>query len=164
MEGDQTMKSDAGRAASGISELVRPSLTHLGIELVDVRWSGPGRGALLTLVIDRPGGVTLGDCERAASAVGPVLDAYDPIETAYRLEVTSPGAERPLHNADDWSRALGRRVNVRYGDADSEMVVEGRLMAVSDGEVEVEVRDRRAKRSARIGVESIQAARVVVDI
>src|SRR5438105_11426758 len=101
------MKSGAGNHAGGIGELVRPSLTHLGLDLVDVRWSGPGRGAVLTLVIDRPGGVTLEDCERASSVVGTVLDAYDPIDTSYRLEVTSPGAERPLRGAEDWQRALG---------------------------------------------------------
>jgi len=158
------MKSHADNPSSGIRELVRPSLSHLGIDLVEVRWSGPGRGAVLTLVIDRPGGVTLDDCERASSVVGPVLDAYDPIDTSYRLEVTSPGAERPLRAAEDWQRALGRRVNVRYRDGDSDTVLEGRLVAVSARDVEVEVRDRRGARSARVAMDTIEAARVVVDI
>ena len=157
------MKSDDDRAGD-IGELVRPSLSHLGIDLVDVRWSGPGRGAVLTLVIDRPGGVTLDDCERASSIAGTVLDAYDPIETSYRLEVTSPGAERPLRRTEDWNRALGRRVNVRYREGDSDTVLEGRLVSVSDRDVEVEVRDRRGIRSATVAVDAIQAARVVVDI
>lgn len=158
------MKSDAERPATGITDLVKPSLTHLGIELVDVRWSGPGRSAVLTLVIDRPGGVTLEDCERASSAVGPVLDAYDPLPGSYRLEVSSPGAERPLKTHLDWSRALGRRVNVRYRTGDADTVVEGRLVSVSESDVEVEVRHRSSKRSAQIAVAQIATARVVVDI
>src|SRR2546422_65557 len=56
------MKNDTGIE---IASLMRPSLTHLGIELIDVQWSGAGHGAVLRLVIDRPGGVNLDDCERA---------------------------------------------------------------------------------------------------
>ncbi len=158
------MKSETARAAVEIGELIKPSLSHLGIDLVDVRWSGPGRGAVLTLVIDRPRGVTLEDCERASSVVSTVLDAYDPIDSSYRLEVSSPGAERPLRDPADWSQALGRRVNVRYSDGDADTVVEGRLVAVSESEVEVEVRDRRRTRSAAIPLGAVAAARVVVDI
>jgi ribosome maturation factor RimP len=158
------MNSEAHDPVAVVTELVEPSLSHLGIELVDVHWSGRGRGAVLTLTIDRPGGVTLDDCETVSNTAGAVLDAYDPIAGSYRLEVTSPGAERPIRGEEDWRRALGRRVNVRYRDGDSDTVVEGRLLSVSESEVEVEVRDRRARRSARIPRESIAAARVVVDI
>lgn len=158
------MNSDAVDPVVEVAELVGPSLAQLGVELVSVRWSGRGRGAVLTLTIDRPAGVTLDDCERVSNAVGPVLDAYDLIAGSYRLEVTSPGAERRIAGPEDWGRALGRRVNVRYHSGDSDTVVEGRLLAVSAGEVEVEVRDRRARRSARIPTAAIADARVVVDI
>jgi ribosome maturation factor RimP len=155
------MKNDP---MSTLEELVRPSLTHLGLGLVDLQWSGSGRGALLRVVIDRPGGVTLDDCERASNAVSAVLDAYDPIEASYRLEVSSPGAERPLRTFDDWRAALGRRVNVRWRNGDAETVVEGRLVAVSESSADVEVRDRNRVRSASIPMESVDAARIVVDI
>jgi ribosome maturation factor RimP len=155
------MKNDP---MSTLEDLVRPSLTHLGLDLVEVRWSGSGRGALLRVVIDRPSGVTLDDCERASNAVSAVLDAYDPIQASYRLEVSSPGAERPLRNLDDWRAALGRRVNVRWRNGDAETVVEGRLVAVSDSSADVEVRDRNRVRSASIPMASVDAARIVVDI
>jgi len=158
------MNTEAAEPAANISELVQPSLSHLGIDLVKVRWSGRGKGAVLTLTIDRPGGVTLDDCERASATVSAVLDAYDPIAGSYRLEVTSPGAERTLESAEDWARALGRRVNVRYGVGDSETVVEGRLVAVSGAGVEVEVRDRRRVRSVEVPMAAVLAARVVVAI
>src|ERR1700680_2405762 len=104
------MKNDT---VTEITELLRPSLTHLGLELVDVQWSGKGRGALLRLIIDREGGVTLDDCERASNTASAVLDAYDPIDFSYRLEVSSPGAERPLRSAEEWRGAPGRRVAAR---------------------------------------------------
>ncbi|MFN2582865.1 MAG: ribosome maturation factor RimP [Candidatus Dormibacteria bacterium] len=122
------MKTDT---AEQIAALLRPSLNHLGVDLVDVHWSGRGRGAVLRVVIDREDGVTLDDCERVSNAAGAVLDAYDPIETSYRLEVSSPGAERPLRNADDWRAAMGRRVNVRLRAGDGERVVEGTLTGLS---------------------------------
>jgi len=155
------MKSDR---ESEIAELLRPSLSHLGIELVEVRWSGRGRGAVLTLTVDRPGGVTLDDCERASNTAGAVLDVYDPIEGAYRLEVSSPGAERPLRTAEEWTHSLGHRVNVRYRSGDAETVVEGRLVAVSAATVEVEVRERRRTQVVEIAMDSVVAARVVVAI
>lgn len=158
------MNSGTVDLTAEIARLVQPSLEHLGIDLVRVRWSGRGRGAVLTLTIDRPGGVTLDDCERVSTTVGAVLDAYDPIAGSYRLEVTSPGAERPITSEQDWSKALGRRVNVRYRSGESDTVVEGRLVAVSADEVEVEVRDRRGKRSMRVPVAEVAAARIVVDI
>src|ERR1039457_7551137 len=93
---------------TGIASLLRPSFAHLGIELVDVQWSGHGRGAVLRLVIDRAdGGVTLDDCERASNSASAVLDVNDPIDHPYRLEVSSPGAERPLRRPEEWLPAGG---------------------------------------------------------
>ena len=162
--------------ASQIADLLRPSLGHLGIDLVDVHWSGRGRGAVLRVVIDREGGVTLDDCERVSNAASAVLDAYDPIEASYRLEVTSPGAERPIRTADDWRNAMGRRVNARLRSGDGEQVVEGALVSLSvetpvdgdgralHGTADVEVRDKRRTRRETITLDDVIAARIVVDI
>jgi ribosome maturation factor RimP len=153
-----------------IAELVRPSLAHLGVELVGIQWSGLGRGAVLRLVIDREGGATLDDCERVSKAAGAVLDAYDPIDSQYRLEVSSPGEERPLRSLDDWRNALGRRVNVRLRSGDGERVVEGRLVSVSSGRdaaggaAEIETRDKRRTRLESVALDDLIAARIVVDI
>ena len=149
---------------SGIASLLRPSFAHLGIDLVDVQWSGHGRGAVLRLVIDRAGGVTLDDCERASNTASAVLDVNDPIDHPYRLEVSSPGAERPIRRAEEWTAAVGRRVNARLRDGDSELVLEGKLVSVSGGEAEIEVRDRRTTRAVAFSIEAVVAARIVVDI
>jgi ribosome maturation factor RimP len=147
-----------------IAGLVRPSLAHLGIDLVDVQWSGRGNGAVLRLVIDRAGGVTLDDCERASNAASAVLDVYDLIEARYRLEVTSPGAERPSVHREDWVQALGRKVNVRFRSGDAETVLEGRLIALSNGDAEIEVRERHRRRVEVINLGNVVAARIAVDI
>jgi ribosome maturation factor RimP len=150
---------------SGIASLLRPSFTHLGIELVDVQWSGRGRGAVLRLVIDRPdGGVTLDDCERASNTASAVLDVNDPIDHPYRLEVSSPGAERPIRRLEEWTGALGRRVNVRLREGESELVLEGKLISIAGDHAEIEVRDRRTTRAVAFSIEAVAAARIVVDI
>jgi ribosome maturation factor RimP len=150
---------------SGIASLLRPSFDHLGIELVDVHWSGHGRGAVLRLVIDRPGGgVTLDDCERASNTASAVLDVNDPIEHPYRLEVSSPGAERPIRRPEEWTAAVGRRINVRLREGDSELVLEGKLISIAGNQAEIEVRDRRTTRPVAFELDAVQAARIVVDI
>lgn len=161
-----------------IADLLRPSLTHLGVDLIDVHWSGRGRGAVLRIVIDRSGGVTLDDCERVSNAASAVLDAADPIDSSYRLEVSSPGAERPLRSVDDWRAALGRRVNVRLHSGDGERVIEGTLVALSmesaldqpdttsavRGTADVEVRERNRRRMETVALDLVIAARIAVDI
>ncbi len=150
---------------TGIATLLQPSFAQLGLELVDVVWSGRGRGAVLRLVIDRvDGGVTLDDCERASNTASAVLDASDPIDHPYRLEVSSPGAERPIRRPEDWTAAVGRRVNVRLREGDSELVLEGRLTAVAGNLAAIEVRDRRTMKAVDIALDAVIAARIVIDI
>ena len=149
-----------------ISDLVEPSLRQCGVELYEAQWDARGAEPVLRLLIEKSGGISLDDCERVSHAVSAVLDAHDPIEgsTPYHLEVSSPGAERPLRRPRDWERALGMRVNVRFRSGETTTVVEGRLLAVSDQSVEVEVREGRALRAISIPVADIAGARRAVDI
>lgn len=146
-----------------LTELVQPSLRHLGLDLVELQWR-PGRSSVLRLVIDTVAGVTLDDCERVSHVIGAVLDAYDPIAGRYSLEVSSPGAERPLLTEADWQAAVGRRVNVRLRSGDAELIVEGHLRQVDDTNAEVEARDRNRRRLTSISRGDVIAARIVVDI
>jgi ribosome maturation factor RimP len=151
-------------SVSGIADAIRPSLSHLGLDLVDVQWAGHGRGAVLRLTIDREDGVTLDDCERASNAVSAVLDVYDPIDHAYRLEVSSPGAERPIRTPEGWLAAVGRRVNVRLHDGDAELVLEGKLLSVAGTQAEIQMRNRQTTRVTAFDLGAVIAARIVVDI
>jgi ribosome maturation factor RimP len=146
-----------------LTELVQPSLRHLGLDLVDLQWR-PGRFSTLRLVIDCASGVPLDDCERVSHAVGAVLDAYDPIAGRYALEVSSPGAERPVQTEAEWRAAVGRRLNVRIRSGDAEMIVEGRLLHLDGQNAEIEARDRNRHRLTTVARADVIAARIVVDI
>jgi len=148
---------------AALRALLAPALAQTGLELHEVQWRS-GRGALLRLVVDRRGGVDLDDCERASMAASAILDAYDPIEGPYSLEVSSPGAERPIRTEADWGSALGRRVHVRFLSGDAEQVVEGRLVAAGRT-LEIEARERRGRsRLVTVPLASVMTARIAVDI
>ena len=147
-----------------ITELVLPTLATCGVELYGAEWDGGTTPATLRLLIEKAGGVNLDDCEKVSRAVAGVLDAHDPISAAYLLEVSSPGAERPLYEREQWLAALGSRVNVRFRNGEADTVVEGRLLAVGDDAVEVEIRERRAMGSVQVAFADVLAGRLAVDI
>ena len=144
---------------SEIRELLEPSLRHMGFDVYDLQQAGPG-GRTLRLFIDSGDGVTIDDCERVSQAVGPLLDQADLIPGGrYNLEVSSPGAERPLRNRQEYERFVGRRVNVRYRAGESETVLEGELVAVDDAGIAVQ--GRRAE-VFHLAWDDILAARLTV--
>lgn len=96
-----------------VEELVRPIVESLGFELCDVEFVKEYGNWVLTLYIDRAGGVTIDDCERVSKAVDPVLDEADPVEQAYYLSVSSLGLDRPLKKDADFARALGKRIEIK---------------------------------------------------
>jgi ribosome maturation factor RimP len=98
--------TEPGRAAR-VAALAEPVLASLGYRLVRVRVSAFA-GCTVQIMAERPDG-TLGieDCEAVSRALSPVLDVADPIETAYQLEVSSPGIDRPLVRRSDFDRYAG---------------------------------------------------------
>jgi len=96
-----------------IEALLQPALTDMGLELVDLEYRREGRGWVLRLFIDKPGGVTLDDCADASREVGGLLDVEDLIPNAYQLEVSSPGINRPLKKEQDFERFAGHLVKVK---------------------------------------------------
>jgi ribosome maturation factor RimP len=142
-----------------IRELLEPTINHMGYELYGLRQMGPG-GRTLQIVIDRPEGITLGDCERVSQVAGPLLDQADLVGGGrYHLEVSSPGAERPLRNRAEYDRFAGQRVNVRYRVGPSEAVIEGSLVAVGDAGIAVL---GRTLDEVKIAWDDILAARLAI--
>ena len=125
---------------NAIRELLEPTLVHMGYEVYSIEQTGPG-GATLRIAIDRPEGVTLGDCQAVSDIVGPLLDHADLVPISYVLEVSSPGAERPLGERSHFDRNVGKRVNVRYALGPGEAVIEGLLARVDDQGITVEGRE-----------------------
>ena len=95
-----------------VEEIARRVGDSEGIEIVEVDLKGSGRQQLLRLVIDKPAGVTHGDCELITRQVGTILDVEDPITGTYEMEVSSPGVERKLRTWQDWERFTGQPVKV----------------------------------------------------
>ncbi len=103
--------TEPGRAAR-VAALVEPVLGELGYRLVRVRISGLA-GCTVQVMAERPDGtMSIEDCEAASRALSPVLDAADPIESSYRLEISSPGIERPLVRRSDFDRYAGQVAQV----------------------------------------------------
>ena len=102
---------DSGLAAR-VANIVEPVLEGLGLRLVRVRVS-PAAGCTVQIMVERPDGTTsIDDCELASRTLSPVLDVADPIEKAYRLEISSPGIDRPLVRKSDFERYAGHEVRV----------------------------------------------------
>ena len=98
--------------AARVAALAEPILAGLGYRLVRVRVSGAD-GCTVQVMAEKPDGTMLiEDCEAASRALSPVLDTADPIDRAYRLEISSPGIDRPLVRRSDFERYAGHVVKV----------------------------------------------------
>jgi ribosome maturation factor RimP len=103
--------TEPGRAAR-VAVIAEPVLAELGYRLVRVRISGAS-GCTVQIMAERPdGAMAIEDCETASRALSPVLDVADPIEGAYRLEVSSPGIDRPLVRRSDFDRYAGHVAHI----------------------------------------------------
>lgn len=94
-------------------ELIVPIIEQKQFELVDVEYVKEGGTWYLRAYIDKPGGITVDDCEVVSRALSDLLDKHDFIEDAYVLEVSSPGLGRPLKKEKDFARSIGEEVDVR---------------------------------------------------
>lgn len=138
---DKRLITENGVAAR-VAAIVEPVIEDLGFNLVRVKVTGTN-GCTVQIMAERPDGtMSVADCETVSRAISPVLDLEDPIATAYYLEVSSPGIDRPLVRASDFERWTGY-------DAKIEMAVpmagrkrfRGFIRGVQDTTVAVELPD-----------------------
>lgn len=94
-------------------ELLVPVVTGFGFELVDVEYVKEAGTWYLRAYIDKPGGITVDDCEAVSRKFSDILDEKDYIEDTYIFEVSSPGLGRPLKKEKDFERSLGEEVEIR---------------------------------------------------
>ncbi|HEY8739558.1 MAG TPA: ribosome maturation factor RimP [Candidatus Dormibacteraeota bacterium] len=142
-----------------VRELVETAVLGSDCELWDLKLVGTPPRQALKVFIDAPGGVDIERCMRVSRALRPALDEAGGGLERLDLEVSSPGAERPLRNLDDYRRYLGERVNVRFRQEGSETAVEGTLSAVEGDFVTVTgARDVQT----RVPLAQVVAARLAV--
>ncbi len=119
-----------------IRNLIEPTLNGMGYEILEVRLVITHGRRTLRIFIDKPGGVTVEDCAQASRAVSAILDEEEALSSRYYLEVSSPGAERPLRQPHEFKHFKGRKAFVRLkqpmlGRAEFEGVIdefEGNLL------------------------------------
>lgn len=96
-----------------VEQIVSPVIADMGLELVDVEYVKEGPDYYLRIAIDKPGGVDISDCADASEKISEVMDKEDPIQEAYFMDVSSPGAERPLKKEKDYEAAVGHPIYVK---------------------------------------------------
>ena len=102
--------------------------TNLKYELVDVEYIKELGSYYLRVYIDKPGGITLDDCQLMSETISEKLDEKDPITSAYFLEVSSPGLDRPLKTDKDFKRNIGKDIDLNlYSSFNDKKKYEGRL-------------------------------------
>lgn len=122
-----------------VSRTAEPVLMQLGFRLVRVKISA-GFPSTLQIMAERPdGSMTIEDCEAASKALSPVLDLNDPISGAYRLEMSSPGIDRPLVRLSDFIRAAGHEARIELAvPLDGRKRFRGIIREVEEGRLKFE--------------------------
>ncbi len=109
---DEARLIDDNGLARRIARIAEPVLRDLGLRVVRVKVSA-AQGATVQIMAERPDGtMSIDDCERASQALSPVFDLEEPMSQAYRLELSSPGIDRPLVRETDFRRAIGHEARI----------------------------------------------------
>ncbi|WP_339137615.1 MAG: ribosome maturation factor RimP [Candidatus Electrothrix sp. GW3-4] len=141
------------RVISIVENFVAPLLDEMGLELVEVQFRQES-GWVLRLFIERNEGVSVDDCATVSRQVGTYLEVEDVIRHAYTLEVSSPGAERPLKRLKDFVRFTGKKIRVKLSEpVDNQRVFCGLLTDVDE-----------EKNNITLAVDGSDANQMVIDL
>ncbi|MDT2756865.1 ribosome maturation factor RimP [Enterococcus asini] len=148
-----------------ISEMVTPILDEKHFELVDIEFVKEGKSWYLRVFIDKEGGIDIEECAYVSEQLSEKLDSCDPdpIPQAYFLEVSSPGAERPLKKESDYERALGEFVHISlYQAIDGEKQYEGFLENLTPETLTLKYRVKTRTKELTIERKNIAKARLAI--
>lgn len=136
-------------------------------ELVDVEYGKMGGDYVLSIFIDKEGGISLQDTADLSEIISPLLDTIqpDPFPEQYMLEVTSPGLERPLKTAEAVAQAVGKYIHVKlYQAIDKVKIFEGTLLSFDGTDLVMEYMDKTRKKEVTIPYSTVAKARLAVKI
>lgn len=123
---------------AALTQLIEPEAKALGLELVRVKMFGGRSDPTLQVMAERPDTrqLDIADCEALSRRISEKLDEADPIEEAYRLEVSSPGIDRPLTRQQDFADWTGFDARVKLAETvDGRKQLDGRILGIADGVV-----------------------------
>lgn len=148
-----------------VSDMIQPLVEDLSYELVDVEYVKEGKNWFLRVYIDQPQGVTLEDCALVSEKVSERLDKItpDPFPHAYFLEVSSPGAERPIKTESDFQNAVEKYVHISlYEPTDGEKVYEGILKELTEETLTLTVKIKTRTKDIEFDRSKIAKARLAI--
>ncbi|AXX64380.1 MAG: ribosome maturation factor RimP [Lactobacillus sp.] len=149
-----------------IKKLAQPLLESHGFYLVDIEYVKEGPSWYLRLYIDKPGGIDIEECALINQELSDKLDATEPdlIDNAYFLEVSSPGAERPLKTESDLKMAIGQYIHVSlYQKQNNQKIFEGTLLDYDAEYLNLEYKNKTRRQKIKILRKNIAAMRLAIE-
>ncbi|WP_057872894.1 ribosome maturation factor RimP [Loigolactobacillus rennini] len=149
-----------------VQDVIQPIVDSYHFELVDMEFVKEGKSWYLRVYIDKPAGIQLEDCAMISEKISEKLDAMDPdpIPQAYYLEVSSPGAERPLKKERDYQRALNQYIHISlYQPVNGAKAFEGTLIKLTADELTLSVKDKTRRKSLVFARQQIAHARLAIE-
>lgn len=139
--------------------ILQPIVDANGFELVDVEYVKEGGNWYLRAYIDKPGGITVDDCELVSRAASDILDEQDFVEESYIFEVSSPGLGRPLKKEKDFARSIGEEVEIHtFRPIERRKDFTGILRGFDEKNVVIELDDEKEMQIARADIALIRLA------
>ncbi|BFT73033.1 MULTISPECIES: ribosome maturation factor RimP [Paenibacillus] len=144
---------------SVIEDMLKDFIEQNGFELVDIEYVKEGSNWFLRVYADKEGGIDIDDCGRISEYLSVQLDEKDPIADAYFLEVSSPGAERPLKKTQDYYKAVNSHVFVTtYEQIEGSKEFEGLLVSFDEQDLIIEI----GKKKVTIPFTKVASARLAI--
>jgi ribosome maturation factor RimP len=154
--------------AARVASVAEPVIEGMGYRLVRVRISAAD-GCTVQIMAERPDGtLAIDDCENISYALSPVLDVADPVDRAYRLEISSPGIDRPLVRRSDFERNAGHVIKIEMSvPADGRKRFRGILLGVEGDSARIRLEDAKAAKAGDnaeflLPIEDMAEARLVL--
>lgn len=130
------------------------------VDIFDIEILGKGK-LLLRVMIDKPGGVTLDDCEQFSRSLSALLDIEDPFEGPYTLEVSSPGINRPLKNLKDFQNNIGKLARIITSEKiNNQAFFIGKILRVIDNNIVIMTKEKEVQ----IAFDNIKKANLEIEI
>jgi ribosome maturation factor RimP len=132
------------RPLQEITEILEEKLRYMRLSLYDIKFTGTGRHGLLRIYIDKPGGITIDDCEEASNALSVILDVENFSAAPYTLEVSSPGLDRKLTLEKHFNTVIGHDLQLLVKDEnDKQKTIIGKLTDCDSASVTLELEDEQ---------------------
>jgi ribosome maturation factor RimP len=146
-----------------VEEMVSPILEEMNLELVEIEYAKEGKDWFLRVFIDSDNGVDIEDCGAVSEKLSEKMDAVDPIPHNYFLEVSSPGAERPLKKDKDFERAIGKHVYIKtYEPIEGAKEFEGELQSFDGETVTLSIRIKTRTKTVVLPYDKVAFARLAI--